>query len=90
MRNMDKDDEMNDVKAFCKLWCLWNLGLLEAKDVLNITHKDNLFPEVLHSEWMKVSDNTEDSWNVLKEEAKRIKKNHSLHPRKINQVAQTG
>ena len=71
---------MNDVKRFSRLWCLWNLGLIEGDKVLCIMSWENLFSHVLQSEWMKVSSNTDESWKQLEEEAQKILEHHSLRP----------
>ena len=67
---------MSDARRFCKLWCFWNIGLLDSGQVLYIINKEKLFEPIMTEEWDKVSEVTEEEWKQLEREATLIKKSH--------------
>jgi len=84
LRQQRQVGKMDDIRRLCRLWCLWNVNLLEPKDVLYIIHKEKLFEPTMTEEWDKVSAVTEEEWEKIKQNAETILKNHSLHRKVID------
>lgn len=54
------------IRRFCELWCLYNVDILDADDVLFRVNQEKLFEPIMAEEWSKVSSTTEDAYNKLK------------------------